>query len=65
VKQVVLDPQLETADVNTENNYMPRKVIPSRFELFKQQAFGRNGPQNGTNPMQQAKQMEAKGQGKN
>lgn len=65
VKQVILDPQLETADVNTENNYFPRKAVPSRFELFKTQGFGRNGPQNGSNPMQQAKQMESKGQGKN
>ena len=65
MKQVILDPQLETADVDIENNYFPRKAIPSRFELFKTQGFGRNGPQNGSNPMQQAKQMESKGQGKN
>lgn len=31
-----LDPFLETADVNTENNYWPRYKALSKFQLFKQ-----------------------------
>ncbi|MBL4639966.1 MAG: M1 family metallopeptidase [Kordiimonadaceae bacterium] len=33
---VVVDPQWETADVDTENNHYPRRMIPSRIEAFKQ-----------------------------
>ncbi|MDW8288192.1 MAG: M1 family metallopeptidase, partial [Flammeovirgaceae bacterium] len=36
VKQFTLDPYLETADVDTENNYFPPKVTTSRFQLYKQ-----------------------------
>jgi hypothetical protein len=31
------DPYLETADIDTSNNAWPRKVQPSRLELFKSQ----------------------------
>ncbi|MBJ6119471.1 M1 family metallopeptidase [Pontibacter sp. BT310] len=41
-----LDPMLQTADTDLSNNYFPRKVAPSRFEIFQQQQ--RNQP----NPMQ-------------
>lgn len=37
-KEVVsfaVDPNWETADVNIENNYYPRKIIESRIEAFK------------------------------
>ncbi len=37
-KEVVsfaVDPNWETADVDIENNYYPRKIIPSRIEAFK------------------------------
>jgi aminopeptidase N len=57
VKQVILDPQEETSDVNTENNYYPRRPIPSRFEVFKQEGFSR-GMSTGPNPMQQAQQQK-------
>ena len=60
VKQVILDPQEETADVNTENNYYPRRPIPSRFEVFKQEGFTR-GASIGSNPMQQAQQQKKAG----
>jgi hypothetical protein len=36
VKAVVLDPNLETADTDLNNNFFPRRVIPSRFQVFKQ-----------------------------
>lgn len=32
---VAVDPQWETADVNVENNYYPRRIVPSRIEMFK------------------------------
>lgn len=57
VKQVILDPLEETADINVENNYYPRRPIPSRFEVFKQEGFTR-GASMGSNPMQQAQQQK-------
>lgn len=35
VQQIVLDPYLETADVDRNNNYWPERKEPTRFELFK------------------------------
>jgi len=32
---VVVDPRWETADVDMENNHYPRRIIPSRIEVFK------------------------------
>jgi hypothetical protein len=54
VVQFTLDPFLETADINTENNAWPRVQVPSRFQLYRQRTAK---PQN---PMQQ--QREAAGQ---
>ncbi len=50
VKQFTLDPYLQTADIDTENNFFPRKPVASRFQLFKQQG---GKPKN---PMQQSQQ---------
>ncbi len=56
VKNIVLDPFLETADVDTENNYYPpRTSEPSRFEIFKGQNRFRRG---GENPMQRAERAK-------
>ncbi len=52
VKQVVLDPYLETADIDVENNYYPPQLRPNRFELFKMRG-GPRGQGFGENPMQQ------------
>ena len=49
ITRIVLDPYLETADVDTENNYYPREEQISRFEIFKRNAQG-----NQPNPMQSA-----------
>jgi len=35
IKDIVLDPRLETADVDLNNNYFPRRILPSRIEAFK------------------------------
>ena len=32
---VSVDPRWETADVDIENNNYPRRIIPSRIEVFK------------------------------
>lgn len=37
VKQFVLDPFQETADINQNNNYYPEQAVSSQFQLFKQQ----------------------------
>ncbi|HEX8287466.1 MAG TPA: M1 family metallopeptidase [Pyrinomonadaceae bacterium] len=36
VKAIVLDPNLETADADLTNNFFPRRVVPTRFQIFKQ-----------------------------
>ncbi|UCE04261.1 MAG: M1 family metallopeptidase [Candidatus Latescibacterota bacterium] len=48
IRSIALDPHLETADVNLDNNHWPRKPIKSRFQLFKEQK-----PKN---PMQKAQE---------
>ncbi|MEL6378643.1 MAG: M1 family metallopeptidase [Pseudomonadota bacterium] len=35
IKDIVLDPNLETADVDLNNNYFPRRILPSRIEAYK------------------------------
>ncbi|MDP6907919.1 MAG: M1 family metallopeptidase [Flavobacteriales bacterium] len=47
--RAVLDPTLETADIDRSNNYWPPKAEPTRFKLFKE----RNRPEE--NAMQRAK----------
>ncbi len=37
---VTVDPQLETADVNTDNNSWPKQEAPSDFEKFKEKIKG-------------------------
>ena len=48
VKQISLDPFLETPDIDTSNNYYPAKPKASRLQLFKQK-------QTPENPMQRDK----------
>lgn len=42
IRSITLDPHLETADVNVENNYFPRRPVKSRFQIFKEQQRPRN-----------------------
>ena len=53
--RVVLDPYLETADIDRNNNYWPPKQEPTRFELFK------GSDRTSENEMQRAKRAAAKG----
>jgi hypothetical protein len=49
-RSIVLDPNFETADINLENNYFPRRPIKSRFQVFKQA----QQQERATNPMREA-----------
>ncbi len=35
IKSLTLDPRLETADAELENNFFPRRITKSRFQLYK------------------------------
>lgn len=58
VKQFVLDPYIETADTNTENNYWPAQKLPSRFEMFKNKRTPHQNPMQRVNSL---KKMEKSG----
>ena len=55
---VILDPNLETADVDLNNNYWPPRMVPTRFEMFKQKNGGRWSGNKGENPMQRDKRSK-------
>lgn len=57
VEKIILDPLLETADTDRNNNYWPETREPSRFELFKGRARTRGGSGAG-NPMQRSMQRK-------
>ena len=60
-KEVVsfrLDPLLETADTDLYNNSWPRELIPSRYDLFKQQKMRNRRDEN---PMQRQKRVDELG----
>lgn len=43
LSSVVVDPHWETADADVENNHYPRRIVPSRIEVYK--APKREGPE--------------------
>lgn len=49
ISSITLDPFLETADTDVNNNYWPPRVQPTRFELFRSR-YNRSAE----NPMQKA-----------
>ena len=51
VDSIVLDPYLETADTDLNNNSWPAVYHPSTFELFKEKSRWQSMKQN--NPMKQ------------
>jgi len=63
IEQIVLDPHLETADVDREDNYFPQRTQLNRFELFKSRKKNRRG--GGENAMQRARRAESKEEGTN
>jgi len=59
VKSFTLDPKLETADIDLNNNYYPRKMILSKFELYKKKKYNRS--QSGKeNKMQRKRRADKK-----
>jgi hypothetical protein len=52
IRSITLDPFLETADCDLNNNHWPPRVVPTRFELFKQRFRQQS------NPMQERKKSE-------
>ncbi len=48
IREVELDPFLETADCDTGNNYWPPRISPNRFEIYKN-----NTRRSSSNPMQE------------
>jgi len=62
IKEIVLDPYLETADTDRENNYYPPKQQISRFELFKQR---NSQPENPMQRDSRAKDKKSKKSGTN
>lgn len=54
VRQISLDPYLETADINLNNNYYPPRMQPTRFQLYKGSNYDRYGGQD-DNPMKKQK----------
>ncbi len=44
VSSVTLDPNLETADTDLNNNSWPPKLVPSRFDVFKEQKWSAPNP---------------------
>jgi hypothetical protein len=44
LKSVCMDPYLETADVDTGNNCFPRRMEPTRFELYKKEENKKPNP---------------------
>ncbi len=50
IQQVVLDPNLETADADLSNNHWPPKPVKTRFQIFKEQRQ--------KNPMQIQRELE-------
>ena len=63
VKQIILDPYLETADTDTGNNYFPHREQISRFELFQKR--NERWDEEGENPMQRARRAKAHTEGTN
>ena len=63
IRQIILDPYLETADTDTGNNYFPPRPEISRFELFRKR--NERWDEKGENPMQRAKRAKSKVEGTN
>jgi hypothetical protein len=57
VASIVLDPYLETADIDTSNQSWPKAEGPSRVDMFKSSRPVR-GTNNQGNPMQRAKKKD-------
>ena len=59
VTSFTLDPKLETADIDLVNNHWPRKMIQTKFELYKSKKYNRRKIYN-ENKMQRRKRTDKK-----
>lgn len=50
IEEIILDPYLETADIDTSNNFYPKRANETKFEVFKRRRTGSS-----ENPMQRAR----------
>lgn len=57
VESIVLDPFLETSDIDTKNNQWPKAGTSTKFEIFKNKTMIRGG-NNANNPMQKARNKQ-------
>ena len=48
IERIVMNPRLETADIDVENNHWPWRAVKSRFQLYKDKLREQN-------PMQESK----------
>lgn len=58
VASIKLDPNRETADINTSNNSWNTMPEASRFTIFKQRQQGPRPQVNGVTPMQKANEKK-------
>lgn len=58
VSNIVLDPFLETADVDTSNNYWPPKIEPTRIDILQQGMYRRGRNPGFSNPMRQNRNQQ-------
>lgn len=58
VTAIRIDPFRETADIDEANNQWPIKVLPNRFQLFKEGQRAARGASVGGNAMQDAEQHQ-------
>ncbi|MCO6500861.1 MAG: M1 family metallopeptidase [Vicingus serpentipes] len=58
VTNIDLDPFLETADVNLDDNSWPAKLAPSKFQLYKEKKYGWRKMDDDENPMQRNERNE-------
>jgi hypothetical protein len=59
LQSIHLDPLLETADVDLNNNFWPPRIIPTRFELFKEKEEEERNPMQPHKPTDEKKETEA------
>jgi hypothetical protein len=56
---ITLDPNVETADTDRGNNYWPKRVEPTRFEMFLDGGRSQRNTSVRENKMQRAKRAES------
>jgi hypothetical protein len=58
---ISLDPLLETADVDLNNNFWPPRQVPTKFDIFKRGERGGRGNENPIQRDQRNTELENRG----